>query len=191
MNSFSVSIPPPPATQCLASDTFKQPPLDGSMAVPEIYDWHLRNSPNHPLFVYDDDGAERVIDWATAVRAVHRAGRVIQSRVKCTDLRMPVVAILASSGKFFLRVSQLLNNNVHKSRHNILFHCHRRHYACGLFCISHLHSKFPCCCRSPASKGESSACSGWSRARSPGSHFQFIVFDRRRSKANHLRDAIL
>lgn len=109
MNGPFSLIPPPPATQCLASETFSLPPLDGSMKIPEIYDWHLQNSPNHPLFVYDDDeGAERVISWATAVRALHRAGRVIQSRVKRTDTRMPVVAILASCGTFFFRVSQLL-----------------------------------------------------------------------------------
>lgn len=75
------------------------------MALPEIYDWHLHNSPDHPLFVYDDDdGAERVINWATVVRAVHRAGRIIQSRVDvdCANFaatgRVPVVGILASSG---------------------------------------------------------------------------------------------
>lgn len=97
-------IPPPPATQCLSSTTFHPPRLDGSMALPEIYDWHLHNSPDHPLFVCDDDGAERVINWATVVRAVHRAGRIIQSRVDvdCADFaatrRAPVVGILASSG---------------------------------------------------------------------------------------------
>lgn len=80
------------------------------MKIPEMYDWHLQNSPNHPLFVYvDDEGEERVISWATAARAVHRAGRIIQSRVKGADVRVPVVAILASSGKFFIRASQLLN----------------------------------------------------------------------------------
>lgn len=95
-------IPPPPATQAHASATFSPPPLDGSMLVPDIYDWHLRNSPCHPLFVYDDEeGAENIIHWSTAVRAVHRGGRIIQTRVARTaiDGKTPVVAILASAGE--------------------------------------------------------------------------------------------
>lgn len=73
------------------------------MTIPEIYDWHLLNSPNHPLFVYDDEeGAEHIINWGTAVRAVHRAGRIIQSRVECADVKSPIVAILASSGTYLL-----------------------------------------------------------------------------------------
>ncbi|KAF8993889.1 hypothetical protein BDQ17DRAFT_1431390 [Cyathus striatus] len=45
-------LPPPPSTQALASDTFRPPPLDGSLTLPEIYDWHMKNTPNHRLFVY-------------------------------------------------------------------------------------------------------------------------------------------
>lgn len=72
------------------------------MLVPNIYDWHLLNSSCHPLFVYDDEeGAENIIHWSTAVWAVHRGGRIIQTRVDRTaiDGKTPVVAILASAGE--------------------------------------------------------------------------------------------
>ncbi|CAL1699334.1 unnamed protein product [Somion occarium] len=92
-------IPSLPPTQCLSTDTFKQPPLDGTLSLPEIYDWHLEHSPNHPLFVYADDaGIATTIYWPEAVRAVHRAGRLIQSLVQDADSKRSgplVIAILA------------------------------------------------------------------------------------------------
>lgn len=95
--------PPLPPTQALTSNTFKPPPLDGSLTVPELYDWHLHNTPNHPLFVYSDEaGKDHTILWPEAVRAVHRAGRIVQSRLQssCTNTSESpkVVAILAAAG---------------------------------------------------------------------------------------------
>lgn len=97
-----VPIPPFPQTQGLTTKTFTLPPLDGSMTMPEIYDFHLKSSPDHPLFVFpEDDGTERVINWAEAVRAFHRAGHIVHSHF---DLKRqegsppPIVAILSAAG---------------------------------------------------------------------------------------------
>lgn len=176
-------IPPPPATQCLSSETFHPPALDGSMALPEIYDWHLHNSPDHPLFVYDDDeGAERGISWGTAVRAVHRAARIIQSRVdvesadSATTRRPPVVGILASSGKSFhasrydLRQGKLMILVSTHHRHHNLLHIHRRHHACRVRRLPHLHAELPRRRRAPPQESRRCTRAGGPRERAAGAH---------------------
>lgn len=99
-NQFkTLPIPLLPKTQGLTSATFRIPPLDGTLTIPEIYDWHSEHSPAHPLFQYlDDDGSIRTIKWAEAVRAIHRAGRIIQKDVKNDGSNVPIVGILASVG---------------------------------------------------------------------------------------------
>lgn len=98
----SLRLPPVPRTQALTSTSFCPPPLDGSLSVPELYDWHYTNSPNHPLFVYSDtDGGTVTITWKEVVRAVHDIGRKVrilaQERIAVEPSRH-VFAILASSG---------------------------------------------------------------------------------------------
>ncbi len=102
-------IPPLPPTQCLNTTTFTQPKLDGSLSVPELYDWHLEHSPNHPLFVFSDEqGIPTTIYWPEAARAVHRAGHLVRSLVhddtsKTAQPSKPrVLAVLAATGMFVL-----------------------------------------------------------------------------------------
>ena len=104
MQYESLPIPPPPPTQALSSRTFKPPPLDGSLSFVELYDWHLINNPDHPLFVYSDaEGAQRPILWPEAVRAVHNAGRLVRRMTvrpgEETVTTPKVIAILAAAGK--------------------------------------------------------------------------------------------
>lgn len=89
-----------PNTQGLSSKTFRVPPLDGSLTLPEIWDWHLEYSPNHPLFVYNEkDGSQTTLYFREAIHAIHRAGWLVRSRLPeaILDTR-PVIAILAMSG---------------------------------------------------------------------------------------------
>ncbi|TFY80855.1 hypothetical protein EWM64_g3157 [Hericium alpestre] len=74
-------MPSLPKSQVLNSVTFKAPPLeDESLTLPDIYDWHYENSPNHPLFRYEDSpGKLKSITWAEAVRAIHRASYLLAS----------------------------------------------------------------------------------------------------------------
>lgn len=97
-----------PRTQVLNSSTFKAPPLeDKSLCLPDFYDWQARNSPNHPFFLYGD-GPEKVrtIPWAEAVRGIHRAARLVASRVAPEDAaaalegRPAIVAALAATGLY-------------------------------------------------------------------------------------------
>lgn len=95
-----IPVPPPPATQALASQTFRAPPIDGSLTVPELFDWHLQNTPDHPLFIYSDEHSEEhVLSWPQGVRAMHGSARIVMDRVRPRGSEIPVVAILAAAGK--------------------------------------------------------------------------------------------
>ncbi|KAJ7103042.1 hypothetical protein B0H15DRAFT_810726 [Mycena belliarum] len=82
--------------QAQNSPTFSQPPLDGSLLLPEIFDHHAQHSPNHPLFRYAPAGGTvQTISWSHAVRAFHRAAQIVCQRVKVVG--RPVIGIVASS----------------------------------------------------------------------------------------------
>lgn len=91
----------PPKTQALATTTFTPPPLDGSLTIAEMWDWHAEHSPEHTLFEYsDDDGKITSIKWPEATRAMHRGGRIVRDLAEAHPAatgRKPIVAILASS----------------------------------------------------------------------------------------------
>ncbi len=104
---MSRAIPLPPQTQALTSKTFIPPPLDGSLTLPEIYDWHSKHNPSHRLFVYtQQDGTPRTICWPEAVRAVHTGAKLFRDRLgwKPGANRKPVVAILAMSGEWMFEL---------------------------------------------------------------------------------------
>lgn len=82
----------PPETQGLLSKTFKVPPFD--VPIPELFDWHAENTPNHPLFVYASESGIRKIFYPEAARAIHRAGYLAQSHIPAGTTNAPVMAIL-------------------------------------------------------------------------------------------------
>ncbi|KAJ7870004.1 hypothetical protein B0H13DRAFT_2557202 [Mycena leptocephala] len=92
------SLPRPPQTQALRSPTFKPPPLDGSLTIAQIYDWHFQ----HTLFIDCSSGDlygctyfRKRFEWTPGMR------------------EMPVVAILASSDTipYFILVMSCLRAN--------------------------------------------------------------------------------
>jgi hypothetical protein len=94
-------LPPPPQTQARSSSTFVPPPLDGSLTIPQLYDWHFHRTTNHRLFVYPRaDGSVRTIYWPDGVQAVYVGAKILRQRFKWVPgvVETPVVAILASSG---------------------------------------------------------------------------------------------
>ena len=100
--SFTTSnFPVPPLTQALQSTTFVRPPLNGSLTFPELIDWHLEHSENHPLLVFYDEGKVTTIHWAEAVRAIHSGVHLLRRTFgwKQYSTVVPIVGILASSGK--------------------------------------------------------------------------------------------
>lgn len=93
---------PLPKTQALSSTTFNIPPLDGSLTLPGLYDWHYEHSPDHPLFVFEDiPGVLRTICYREAGQAIMRASRytleAIGDTVRVYPGVRPVIAILAMS----------------------------------------------------------------------------------------------
>jgi acyl-CoA synthetase (AMP-forming)/AMP-acid ligase II len=90
-----------PTPQGLTSKTFKQPPLDGSLLLPEIFDYHAEQSPDHPLFRYvDARNILHTISWSRAVKAFHNAARITRQRVEAAGGRRPMVGILAAAGEY-------------------------------------------------------------------------------------------
>lgn len=94
-----------PKTQVLNSLTFKAPPLSKSLTLPDLYDWQHESSPTHPFFVYEDDRGEiKTIAWAEAVHGIHRAARLVASRIPAEEAtaalegRPIIIAALAASG---------------------------------------------------------------------------------------------
>ncbi|KAJ3897995.1 hypothetical protein F5879DRAFT_910286 [Lentinula edodes] len=108
-------IPPPPVTQALSSETFCPPPLDGSITLCEMYDWHARNTSNHRLFVFaQEDGTTRTIFWPEAVKAVWTGARLIRDRVSSESLeKTPIVAIVSMSEtiSYFITMMSIIRAN--------------------------------------------------------------------------------
>jgi hypothetical protein len=110
MVEFTVS-PHIPTPQGLNSPTFKPPPLNGSLTVPEILDYHAEHSPEHPLFVFANEGGQtRTICYLEARRMVIRAMAIVQDHYQKLESRYtaqeglrhadqpPTIGILASAG---------------------------------------------------------------------------------------------
>ncbi|KAL5492825.1 hypothetical protein ACEPAI_4273 [Sanghuangporus weigelae] len=87
----------------LTRTPFKRPPLDGSLTVPELYDWNYEHNKDYPLFVYEDGpGTLRTISMGQGVQGMHRATLLIRQEFpelvqKEVQTGQPVIAILAAS----------------------------------------------------------------------------------------------
>lgn len=100
--------------QGASSTTFNAPPTDGSLTLVEMFDYNALHSPRHPLFRYEspDDGSVQDILWADAIPAFRKAAHLVRSAVSSgTGETSPVVAILASMGRFLANVVILTNAN--------------------------------------------------------------------------------
>ncbi|EJC99103.1 acetyl-CoA synthetase-like protein [Fomitiporia mediterranea MF3/22] len=89
-----------PLTHGVHSKTFSQPPLDGSLCLPELLDLQGSRCGKHPLFVYEDaPNMSRIILWEEAIKGIHRATEYIRRAISQNNLasRKPVIAVLASS----------------------------------------------------------------------------------------------
>ncbi|KAK0193212.1 NRPS-like enzyme [Armillaria mellea] len=86
-----------PTPQGVSSLTFKPPPLDGSLTVPELFDYNGFHSAKHTLFRYDslDNGESRSITWEEGVAAFHVAGHYFREHIN--EKSPIVVGILANT----------------------------------------------------------------------------------------------
>ncbi|KAF8154617.1 hypothetical protein B0H34DRAFT_783775 [Crassisporium funariophilum] len=78
---------------------FSPPPLDGSLSLPEIYDYHRQHNPNHPLFIYDDQGVIQTVTWLKAAQAADTAAQYILRFCPSGD-KSTVIGILANIDTF-------------------------------------------------------------------------------------------
>ncbi|EIW79469.1 acetyl-CoA synthetase-like protein [Coniophora puteana RWD-64-598 SS2] len=107
-----IPIPIPPQTQGRNSTTFTAPPLDGSIGLPQVFEYAAKHSPGHPAFVYeksnsdhDHSTAERelvTVCWAEVASAIGRGAAVLRRRFgsEMQDFgsgKTEVVGILSSS----------------------------------------------------------------------------------------------
>ncbi|KAF9018354.1 acetyl-CoA synthetase-like protein [Hymenopellis radicata] len=80
--------------------TWRTPPLDGSLSMPEIIEWNGQHNRDHPVFVYPFGDAIRSILWPEFSSAMKFVAHKITSSCKITSDASevaPVVAILAST----------------------------------------------------------------------------------------------
>ncbi len=134
-------LPPVPQFGCSAScdantNTFSQPPLDGSLCTSEIYEWHAQHSPNHPLFQYRveaDDESVTTISYKDAVKAIYRGGWFLRGALEGTGRKVegrgkrPIIAVIALSGAPALAFKFPSLKKPHPRR----IHFVRSHLACS------------------------------------------------------------
>ena len=95
-------------SQATRSTTFTIPPLDGTLSIPQIFDFHAQESRDHPLFVFED-AAESLahVTYDHFMRAAHRAARTFTEYQMNMDYalssskKVPIFAVLAAAGIIF------------------------------------------------------------------------------------------
>lgn len=91
-------LPQVPNPQGLSSKTFVTPPIDGSLTMAEIFDFHAEHSPEHPYFIYEDQSTHEIIPvtWKSLRDATRRVARIVHSHNVPSDPPAPrIIAILA------------------------------------------------------------------------------------------------
>ncbi|KAF8995049.1 hypothetical protein BDQ17DRAFT_1430659 [Cyathus striatus] len=77
---------------------FHIPPLDGSLTVPQIYDWHLEHNADYPFFTFYSEGQHTTLAYSSVVPAMHRAAKLASSFDRNDNARpIETIAILSSS----------------------------------------------------------------------------------------------
>ncbi|KDR69563.1 hypothetical protein GALMADRAFT_282566, partial [Galerina marginata CBS 339.88] len=96
-----LDMPPPTFAQGVNSKTFKPPPINSFLSVPDVYDWHSRHSKNHPFFVYFDEATNenKHLLWGDVVLAIHRIANSISTSLATRKdaVPKPLVGLYSSS----------------------------------------------------------------------------------------------
>ncbi|ETW75335.1 hypothetical protein HETIRDRAFT_461285 [Heterobasidion irregulare TC 32-1] len=91
-------------SQATRSTTFTVPPLDGTLSIPQVFDFHAQESRDHPLFVFED-AAESLahVTYDHFMRAAHRAARTFteyqmnMDHALSSSKKVPIFAVLAAA----------------------------------------------------------------------------------------------
>ncbi|KAJ7634824.1 acetyl-CoA synthetase-like protein [Roridomyces roridus] len=81
----------------LNSTTFHPPPFDSTLSIPELYEYHARNSSDHAVFVYSDtdEGTTHWITYLEAWERIRQAAGFVQRHL--TSQKDGVVAVMTFS----------------------------------------------------------------------------------------------
>ncbi|KAF5351577.1 hypothetical protein D9758_007202 [Tetrapyrgos nigripes] len=90
--------------------TFTRPPRDQNLPLALLFDYQGANSPEHPLFRYDQDGELKTILWKDGNAAIRRAASLVRERISRDGDSIPVVAVLAhvDSMTYFATVAGIM-----------------------------------------------------------------------------------
>ncbi|KAG5337143.1 hypothetical protein C0989_010523 [Termitomyces sp. Mn162] len=85
------------------SSQYERPPLDGSLYVPELYDWQYHHNPTQTAFLYSvGESGLQAITYKEFVPAIHRAARLVAGMIGIDisgeKAHYPVVVILSAAG---------------------------------------------------------------------------------------------
>ncbi|KAF9025149.1 acetyl-CoA synthetase-like protein [Hymenopellis radicata] len=89
-----------PTPQGSTSKTFRAPPLDGTLALHALPEFHAKNSPDHPVFRYEDpsNGGIKTLHWSHISLAIRAAREILLDNFGVpTSGTHPVVAILVNA----------------------------------------------------------------------------------------------
>ena len=80
------------------SSTFRKPPLDGSLNIAMLVDWHARHSPNHTWAVYPkaDSMDLQHVTWRHLAYATQKVAAMLQREIRAGPNAVPIVAVLAN-----------------------------------------------------------------------------------------------
>ncbi|KAG5723111.1 hypothetical protein E4T56_gene213 [Termitomyces sp. T112] len=84
------------------SSQYERPPLDGSLYVPELYDWQYHHHPTQTAFLYSvGESGLQTITYKEFVPAIHRAARLVAGMIGIDisgeKAHYPVVVILSAA----------------------------------------------------------------------------------------------
>lgn len=93
------------------SKTFKRIELDTTLTIPELFEFHAKHSPEHPVFVYaDENNQEHVLYFPEVYRGIRKAATLsagyyerfadyyAQAQQGKDATEPPVIGILATAG---------------------------------------------------------------------------------------------
>ena len=99
------------------SKTFTPPGLDTNLTIPELFEFHAKHSPEHPVFIYaDDDQNEHVIRFPEVWRAIRKSATLssahysrmakyyAEAQVGKSEDDPPVIGILATAGMHLISI---------------------------------------------------------------------------------------
>ncbi|KAI8989661.1 acetyl-CoA synthetase-like protein [Trametes punicea] len=90
------------APQGVNSPTWTPPPFNGPLTVPELYAFHAQKSPEHPVWIFDDEHGEvQTLRFKDVFPSVRKAASIVSRHVSPTKTataegtKDPVVGVLA------------------------------------------------------------------------------------------------